>query len=83
MLDRYIQKFMTYLEIEKNSSRHTITNYKIDLREFNNSIKEKPLEGITHVDVRLFLARMKEKDFSKINSLINYMLKSIKCQILF
>ena len=56
---------MTYLEIEKNSSRHTITNYKIDLREFNNSIKEKPLEGITHVDVRLFLARMKEKDFSK------------------
>jgi integrase/recombinase XerC len=65
MLDRYIQKFMTYLEIEKNSSRHTITNYKIDLKEFNDSIKEKPLEGITHVDVRLFLARMKEKDFSK------------------
>lgn len=65
MLDRYIQKFITYLKIEKNASPHTITNYKIDLREFSASIKEKALENITHVDVRLFLARMKEKKFSK------------------
>ncbi|MBU0759428.1 MAG: tyrosine recombinase XerC [Candidatus Omnitrophica bacterium] len=65
MLDRYIQKFMTYLEIEKNASRHTLTNYKIDLKEFNESVKDKALEGITHIDVRLFLARMKEKNFSK------------------
>jgi tyrosine recombinase XerC len=65
MLERYIQKFITYLEGEKNASQHTITNYKIDLRDFDSSLKEKPLENITHVDVRLFLARMKEKDLSK------------------
>ena len=65
MLERYIQKFITYLKIEKNASPYTLTNYQIDLKEFNNSVKEKPLEGITHVDVRLFLARMKEKKFSK------------------
>ena len=65
MLERYIQKFVTYLKIEKNASPYTLTNYQIDLREFNGSIKEKPLENITHVDVRLFLARMKEKKFSK------------------
>lgn len=65
MLERYIQKFITYLEGEKNASQHTVTNYKIDLKEFNNSLKEKPLENITHVDVRLFLARMKEKALSK------------------
>jgi integrase/recombinase XerC len=65
MLDRHIQKFITYLEIEKNASFHTITNYKIDLKEFNDSIKEKALENITHVDVRLFLARMKERNLSK------------------
>lgn len=65
MLDRYIQKFMTYLEIEKNSSRHTLTNYRIDLKEFDDSIKDKGIENITHIDVRLFLARMKEKNFSK------------------
>lgn len=65
MLDRYIQKFIIYLKIEKNASPHTITNYQIDLKEFNNSVKEKVLENITPVDVRLFLARMKEKGFSK------------------
>ncbi|MFH1854476.1 MAG: tyrosine recombinase XerC [Candidatus Omnitrophota bacterium] len=65
MLDRYIQKFMTYLEIEKNASWHTITNYKIDLKEFSVSIKDKALDSITHIDVRLFLAHMKEKNFSK------------------
>ena len=65
MLERYIQKFITYLKIEKNASPHTITNYQIDLREFDESIKEKPLDKIRHVDVRLFLARMKEKNLSK------------------
>jgi len=65
MLDRYIQKFITYLQIEKNSSPHTITNYKIDLKEFNDSVKDKDLEKIKHVDVRLFLARMREKNLSK------------------
>jgi tyrosine recombinase XerC len=64
MLERYIQKFMTYLRIEKNASPYTLTNYKIDLKEFNSSIRQKPLDKITHVDVRLFLARMKEKRFS-------------------
>ena len=65
MLERYIEKFISYLQIEKNASEHTITNYKIDLKEFNTSIKEKPLEKITHLDVRLFLAHIKEKKFSK------------------
>src|SRR3989338_767006 len=65
MLDRHIHKFINYLEIEKNASKHTVTNYKIDLKEFSGSIKDKPIEQITHLDVRLFLARMKEKNFSK------------------
>lgn len=56
---------MTYLRIEKNASPYTLTNYEIDLKEFNASLRDKPLESITHVDVRLFLARMKEKNFSK------------------
>lgn len=65
MIERYIQKFITYLKIEKNASEYTLTNYQIDLKEFDNSIRTKSLENITHVDVRLFLARMKEKKFSK------------------
>ncbi len=65
MLERYIQKFITYLEVEKNASVYTLTNYKIDLKEFNHSLKQKPLEKITHTDVRLFLAHMKERNLSK------------------
>ncbi|OIO33495.1 MAG: tyrosine recombinase XerC [Candidatus Omnitrophica bacterium CG1_02_40_15] len=65
MLDRYVHKFINYLEIEKNASYHTVTNYKIDLRGFSESIKDKPIEQVTYLDVRLFLARMKEKNFSK------------------
>jgi integrase/recombinase XerC len=65
MLDRYVHKFINYLQVEKNASGHTVTNYKIDLREFSESIKDKPIEQITHLDVRLFLARMKEKNFAR------------------
>lgn len=65
MLDRFVHKFINYLQIEKNYSDHTVTNYKIDLKEFSESIKDKPIEQVTHVDVRLFLARLKEKNFSK------------------
>jgi len=65
MLDRYVHKFINYLQIEKNASEHTITNYKIDLRGFGESIKDKPMEQVTHLDARLFLAKMKEKNFSK------------------
>ena len=65
MLDRFVHKFINYLQIEKNYSDHTVTNYKIDLKEFSGSIKDKPIEQVTHVDVRLFLARLKENNFSK------------------
>lgn len=65
MLDRYIHKFIIYLKIEKNASPHTITNYQIDLKGFSGSLKDKELDKVTHVDIRLFLARLKEKNFSK------------------
>jgi tyrosine recombinase XerC len=65
MLDRFVLKFINYLEIEKNASGHTVTNYKIDLKDFAESIKNKPIEQLTHIDVRLFLAKMKEKNFSR------------------
>jgi site-specific recombinase XerD len=37
-MNRYIKKFLSYLEIEKNYSAHTILNYKIDLTDFFNSL---------------------------------------------
>ena len=33
-MERFVEKFIRYLEIEKNYSTHTILNYRLDLEEF-------------------------------------------------
>ena len=40
MIDRYLDKFLSYLEIEKNYSSHTILNYRIDLEEFSRAMED-------------------------------------------
>jgi len=56
---RYIEKFLRYLEIEKNASRHTILNYHLDLKGFSNFIKDTPLENIDYLALRKYLAYLK------------------------
>ena len=34
-MEKYIEKFIRYLEIEKNYSNHTVINYKLDLEDFS------------------------------------------------
>ena len=34
IMTKYLDKFFTYLEVEKNYSSHTTLNYRIDLEEF-------------------------------------------------
>jgi tyrosine recombinase XerC len=62
-MDKYIEKFVRYLEIEKNYSAHTITNYKVDLEGFNKFIAGTELEKIDYLSLRKFLAVLKEKNF--------------------
>ena len=31
MIDRYVEKFIRYLEIERNASKYTLINYSVDL----------------------------------------------------
>jgi integrase/recombinase XerC len=62
MIARYIEKFTRYLEIEKNYSRHTIVNYRLDLTDFQNFIKDIPLESIDYLVVRKYLASLKERN---------------------
>ncbi len=45
-MEKYIEKFKRYLEIEKNYSPHTITNYELDLKDFNKFIAGTELEKI-------------------------------------
>lgn len=65
MLDRYIQKFLRYLEIEKNASKHTLLNYSIDLRSLKDFLKDEPIEKIDHITLRRYLAFLKENNLSK------------------
>lgn len=64
-MDRYISKFLTYLEIEKNVSRHTLLNYHLDLKQLRNFLSEKEAQKIERLDIRKFLAHLKSKNLGK------------------
>jgi tyrosine recombinase XerC len=62
-MEKFIEKFVRYLEIEKNYSPHTITNYKFDLAGFDKFIAGTELEKIDYINLRKYLAVLKEKNF--------------------
>jgi integrase/recombinase XerC len=64
-LQRYIDKFINYLKVEKNSSPHTIINYKKDLESFGAFLGDKDITAVDHRILRLFLAEMRGKNFAK------------------
>lgn len=59
-LQEYIKKYLSFLEIEKNYSAHTILNYKLDLYEFSKFIGNVSVETIEYTTLRRFLAHMRE-----------------------
>jgi len=60
-MEKYIEKFMRYLEIERNYSQHTILNYHLDLEDFKKFTGETDLEKIDYLTLRKYLAELKEK----------------------
>lgn len=64
MIEKRIEHFLEFLGAEKNASPHTIKNYSIDLREFKGTIKKEAAD-ITYLDIRSFLAHLKDKSYSK------------------
>ena len=63
-MERYIEKFIRYLEIEKNYSRHTILNYRIDLEDFRAFLAQKSIEDVDYLALRKYLALLKERNIS-------------------
>jgi len=61
-MNRYVDKFLSYLEIEKNYSAHTIINYKVDLVEFFAFIGDTPIKQISYLHLRKFLAQLRTKN---------------------
>lgn len=60
-MERHIEKFMRYLEIEKNYSHHTIINYRHDLDDFKGFLQDRPVENVDYLSLRKYLAVLKEK----------------------
>ena len=60
-IDRHIEKYIRYLEIEKNASEHTILNYKKDLEEFKKFLGEAKIESVSYLTLRKFLSALKER----------------------
>lgn len=63
-MDRFIEKFIRYLDIEKHASKHTVLNYRLDLCDFKNFLKEAPLEKADYLWLRKYLAHLKERQLS-------------------
>jgi integrase/recombinase XerC len=61
-VEKYIEKFTRYLEIEKNYSPHTILNYKLDLEDFRKFLADIDLSKIDYLSLRKYLAILKEKN---------------------
>ncbi|MDO8535479.1 MAG: tyrosine recombinase XerC [Candidatus Omnitrophota bacterium] len=64
-MQRYIDKFMNYLKIEKDVSKHTIINYTIDLKVFAHFLGEADISSVDHLALRRFLAELRGKNYSK------------------
>ncbi len=64
-MNRYIVKFINYLKIERNASPHTITNYLLDLKGFEDFLAGQPLEKVDRLTLRKFLASLRKKEYAK------------------
>lgn len=60
-----IEKFLKYLEAEKEVSYHTLRSYINDLRLFRESLQGKDPRDITYLDVRRFIATLRMRGDSK------------------
>ncbi len=64
-MDPALQQFLSYLEIERNYSPHTVLNYKVDLEEFWSFLNRSSL-SLKRVDypvLRRYLSELKGKQY--------------------
>ena len=58
----YINKFLSYLEVEKNYSPHTLLNYHVDLEEFSIFLGQVSVQKVDYPTLRRFLAQLRTRN---------------------
>jgi len=58
-MNRYLEKFLAYLEIEKNYSPHTLLNYRLDLEDFFAFFGETDIATLNYLQLRKYLAQLR------------------------
>lgn len=64
-MQRFLDKFINYLKVERNASPHTILNYTIDLDVFKTFLGERDIGTVDHLTLRRFLAELRAKNYAK------------------
>ncbi len=64
-MDRFLEKFLKYMEVEKNYSPHTVSNYRRDIEDFLSFIGSPVPGDVGHLDIRRFLAELKSRSNAK------------------
>ncbi len=62
---RSIDRFLDYLNVEKNASEHTVKNYANDLQAFCRFTGDVAPEKVTYLVIRRYLAEMRAKNYAK------------------
>ncbi len=61
-MNRYVDKFISYLTTEKNYSSHTIVNYRLDLENFLDYIGKTPIKKVDYQLLRRYLAHLRTQN---------------------
>ena len=61
-MQKYISKFIQYLQVEKNYSDHTITNYRVDLESFQEYLGKTAIKDVEYIHLRRFLAHLRTQE---------------------
>jgi integrase/recombinase XerC len=67
-MDREIDRFMTYLQVESGASPLTVTHYEKDLRQFQAFLVKSAihdLSAVTYLMIRSYLADLQKQEYAK------------------
>ncbi len=63
-----LKNFLDYLTVEKNASRHTLSNYKRDILHFTDFLERRNITNlgdVTVAQIRTYLAKLQQQNLSR------------------